>query len=148
MSYKYKSGAQKRRDCSLNQEASVIGVSKLSEFGFVSSTKAQSEICDDNEGVPSSIQADFVNEQTAATPQGIGVAVTNEDGIDHTNVNSSGCDIGLFDAIHSLIQLDSILHLVTCVHQFGDHVMQAVVLFLFRLWHTSIKMVNCAVAAG
>ena len=79
MSYKYKSGAQKRRDRNLHQEASVKGVSKLSEFGFVSSIKAQSEICDDNKGVPSCVQADFVNEQTAATTQGIGVAVTSED---------------------------------------------------------------------
>ena len=94
MSYKYKAGAQKRRDRNLHQEASVIGVSKLSEFGFVSNTKVQSEICDDNEGVPSCVQADFVNEQTAATTQGIGVAVTSEDGIDHTTVNSSECDIG------------------------------------------------------
>ena len=53
--------SRKRRDRNLHQEASVIGVSKLSEFGFVSSTKAQSEICDDNGG-PSCIQADFVNE--------------------------------------------------------------------------------------
>ena len=74
MSYKYKSGVQKRRDRNLHQEASVIGVSKLSELGFVSSTKAQSEICDDNQEVPSCVLADFVNEQTAATTQGVGVA--------------------------------------------------------------------------
>ena len=78
----------------------------MSEFGFVSSTKAQSEICDENEGVPSCFQADFVIEQT---PQRIGVAVTSEDGIDHTTVNSSECNIELFDAIPSQQQLDNIL---------------------------------------
>ena len=62
-----------------------------------------------NDGVLSCVQADFVNEQTAATTQGISVAVTSEDGIDNTTVNSSGCDIGLFDAIPSQQQLDSFL---------------------------------------
>ena len=109
----------------------MIEVSKLSEFWFLSSTKAQSEICDDNEGVTSCVQADFVIEQTVATTQGIGVAIASEDGRDHTAVNSSGCEIGLISATPASNNSTAFCNLVTCVHHFRDHVMQAVVLSCF-----------------